>query len=302
MIENKNIVKGGHQKMFAIFEKYAKDYNFLKNASFTLYDSVINSNTNTIKTTMWETNKLKINDVFNLNKHKVIFVPSESLKKIYIQSGITRPIEVFDPFIDDIYTYRPHIDKNVLVFGLGFNQNPTVSRKNEIQTINYFLEIFADVNDVELWIKTDQILNIKKDQKLKFFYDVFTEDQMLDWYSNIDVFITLSKGEGVGMFNLESMAVGRPLIANPFLTVQEYLNNENGFPLDYDLEDPKDLFFYGCGQWAISKKQSVVNVLKNLYTNKDILKQKGILAAKTAERYKASVSVPKLINKLKLYV
>jgi glycosyltransferase involved in cell wall biosynthesis len=297
---NVNNIKGGYQNMYAFFEKYARDYDFIKDDSISFATPTVNTYTNSVKITMWETTKLRLNDVFILNKHKAIFVPSESLKKVFIESGITRPVEVFDAFIDDIYTYQPHKDKNTFVFGLGFNHS--VSRKNEIQAINYFLETFADVDDVELWIKTNQVLNIKDYGKIKVFYDIYSEEEMLNWYSNIDVFISLSKGEGIGMFNLESMAVGRPLIANPFLTVQDYLNKQNGYPLEYDFENPKDLFFFGCGQWSISKKESVVNTFKHIYDNKNAVKEKGILAAKTAERYKASVAVPKLINKLKLYV
>jgi len=297
---NTNEIKGGYQNMYALFEKYARDYDFIKDSSISFATPTVNAYANSIKITMWETTKLKLSDVLILNKHKVIFVPSESLKKVFIESGITRPVEVFDAFIDDVYTYQPHKDKNTLVFGLGFNHS--LSRKNEIQAINYFLEAFANTDNVELWIKTNKVLNIKDYGKIKVFYDVYSEEEMLNWYSNIDVFISLSKGEGIGMFNLESMAVGRPLIANPFLTVQDYLNKENGYPLEYDLENPKDLFFFGCGQWSISKKESVINAFKYIYDNKNIVKEKGILAAKTAERYKASVAVPKLINKLKLYV
>ncbi len=286
--------------MYALFQRYAKDCDFIKNSCISFASLTVDTYTDSVKITMWETTKLRLNDVLILNKHKVIFLPSESLKKVFIESGVTRPIEVFDGFIDDIYTYQPHKDKNILVFGLGFNQS--FSRKNEIQAINYFLETFADVDDVELWIKTNKVLNVKDCKKIKVFYDIYSEQEMLNWYSNIDVFISLSKGEGIGMFNLESMAVGRPLIANPFLTVQDYLNQENGYPIDYDLENPKELFFFDCGQWSISKKESVIKIFKHVYNNRHLLKEKGILAAKTAERYKASVAVPKLINKLKLYV
>lgn len=286
--------------MYALFEKYARDYDFIKDSSISFATPTVNAYTNSVKITMWETTKLKLTDVLILNKHKAIFVPSESLKKVFIESGITRPVEVFDAFINDVYTYQPHKDKNTFVFGLGFNYS--LSRKNEIQAINYFLEAFANTDNVELWIKTNQVLNIKDYGKIKVFYNIYSEEEMLDWYSNIDVFISLSKGEGIGMFNLESMAVGRPLIANPFLTVQDYLNKENGYPLEYDFEKPKDLFFFDCGQWSISKKESVINNFKHIYDNKNIVKEKGVLAAKTAERYKASIAVPKLINKLKLYV
>jgi glycosyltransferase involved in cell wall biosynthesis len=297
---NKNKIKGGYFNMYSIFEKYADNEEFLQNSLITFGPPCGDDYTNGIKITMWETTKLRLNDALLLNKHKAIFVPSESIKKVFIESGVTRPIEVFDGFIDDVYTYQPHKDKNKLIFGLGFNKSLT--RKNEINTIDYFLEAFEGIDDVELWIKTDQVVNIEDNEKIKIFYDNYSNEQMMDWYSNLDIFVSLSKGEGIGMFNLESMAVGRPLIANLFLTVQDYLNDQNGYLLDYDLVRPKELFYFDCGRWSSSKKESVINTFKQAYNNKHLIKEKGILASKTAERYKASIAVPKLIQKLKQYV
>lgn len=286
--------------MYSIFEKYANNEETLKDSLITFGPPCSDDYTNGIKITMWETTKLRLSDAFLLNKHKVIFVPSESIKKVFIESGVTRPIEVFDGFIDDDYIYQPHKNKNKLIFGLGFNKSLT--RKNEINTIDYFLEAFDGVDDVELWIKTDQTINTEDNEKIKIFYDIYSNEQMIEWYSNLDVFMSLSKGEGIGMFNLESMAVGRPLIANPFLTVQDYLNNENGYLIDYDLGKPKELFYFDCGLWSVSKKESVINTLKNIYNNRNLIIEKGVLASKAAEKYKASIAVPKLINQLKLYV
>jgi len=289
----------GYNNMYSLMKHYFLKEKDLQNLIINFSVPSFDACTNAIKITMWESTKLKINDVLLLNKYKVIFVPSESLKNIFINSGVTRPVEVFDAFINDIYCYKPHKEKNILVFGLGFNKS--FNRKNEFNTINYFLETFKDKNDVELWIKTDKEIKIKHN-KIKFFYDCFLDAQMLEWYSNIDVFINLAKGEGIGMFNLESMAVGRPVIGNCFLTVSDYLNEKNGYCVDYDLENPNELFFLNCGKWSISKKESVVKILNTVYNNREEIKKKGLLASETVQKYKASISIPKLINKIKLYV
>lgn len=289
----------GYNNMYSLMKDYFSKEKDLEKLIINFSVPSFDACTNAIKITMWESTKLKINDVLLLNKYKVIFVPSESLKIIFINSGVTRPIEVFDPFVNDIYCYQPHKPKKNLIFGLGFNKS--FNRKNEFNTINYFLETFKNKQDVELWIKTDQEIKIK-DNKIKFFYDSFSNLEMLNWYSNIDVFINLAKGEGIGMFNLESMAVGRPVIGNSFLTVSDYLNEKNGYCVDYSLENPNELFFLNCGKWSISKKESVVKIFNNIYNNRDEIIEKGLLASKSVEKYKASISIPKLINKIKFYV
>lgn len=289
----------GYSNMYSLMVDYVDREKELQNCFINFSVPSFDAITNGIKITMWESTKLKYNDVLILNKYKVIFVPSESLKNVFINSGITRPVEVFDPFINDIYCYKSHKEKSNLIFGLGFNKS--VSRKNELNSIRYFLEAFENKNDVELWIKTDKEINIK-DKKIKFFYDSFSELEMLEWYSNIDAFINLAKGEGIGMFNLESMAVGRPVIGNCFLSVEEYLNNENGYCVDYEIGPTDDKFFLNCGEWSFSKKLSVIETFQKIYYNREQLKIKGLLASKTVEKYKASISIPKLIKKLKFYV
>jgi glycosyltransferase involved in cell wall biosynthesis len=289
----------GYSNMYSLMENYVKKEKELENCSINFSVPSFGAETNSIKITMWESTRLKYSDVLLLNKYKVIFVPSESLKNVFYESGVTRPIEIFEPFINDIFCYQPHRNKKKLIFGLGFNKS--VTRKNEFNTIKYFLEAFEDKNDVELWIKTDKEINIENN-KIRFFYAPFSDKEMLEWYSDIDVFVNLAKGEGIGMFNLESMAVGRPLVANCFLSVQDYLNKENGYCIDYDLNYTDDKFFSNCGKWAFSKKESVIKTFKNIYNNREQIKEKGFTSSKTVEKYKASKAVPELIKKLKLYV
>lgn len=254
---------------------------------------------NPIKITMWETTRLSLTLISTLNKNRALFVPSLSLMYVFSASGVNRPIEIFDGFIDDCYSYRDHIKKDKLIIGLAYNINYT--RKNQYFAIECFLEAFKDNQNVELWIKTNEELKIEE-KNVKVFNGFLTKEQMLDWYEQIDVCLSTSRAEGIGLFNLQSMACGRPIITNNFLTVGEYANENNSFIIPHTLISPTDHVFGKGGLWADMKKEDVVYILKRIYNDRNLIYNISKKASDDVKKYKASVAVPKLIQQLKKYV
>ena len=296
---NNEIKPGGFCEMHFLLKPYIDNNPFLKNVNVDFSVSSFNSDHDAIKITMWETTRLKLEEVKLINRCRVVFVPSVALMYIFSASGITRPIEVFDGFIDDCYSYKPPIKKNKLVIGMGYSVNHL--RKNQYFAIQCFQEAFKNIDDVELWIKTDETLDIK-DDKIKIINGVLSKQQIVDWYEQIDVFYSTSRGEGIGMFNLQSMACGRPIITNNFLTVSDYANEYNSFIIPHSLVVPNGVVFGRQGLWAEMKKDDVINTLHNVYYNRHLIEKKSENLSQQIDRYKASVSIPKLIKKIEKYV
>lgn len=296
---NNEIKPGGFCEMHFLLKPYIDNHPILKDVDIDFSVSSYNSNHDAIKITMWETTRLKLEEVKLINRCRVVFVPSRTLMYIFSASGVTRPIEVFDGFIDDCYTYKEPIKKDKLIIGMGYSVNHL--RKNQYFAIECFLEAFEDVNDVELWIKTDEYLDIK-DDKVKIINGILTKQQIVDWYEQIDVFYTTSRGEGIGMFNLQSMACGRPIISNDFLTVADYANEENSFIIPHSLVIPNCKIFGRQGLWADMKKEDVVKILRTVYNNRYLIYEKAKNLPRQVEKYKASISIPKLLNQLEKYV
>lgn len=294
-------IAGGLTEIYYIFKSYIDKERELDNLLID-FGGVHYFNPdliNSIKITMWETTRLHLNLALTLNKNRALFVPSLALMYIFSASGVNRPIEIFDGFIDDCYSYRDHIKKDKLIIGLAYNINFT--RKNQYFAIECFLEAFKGNQDVELWIKTNEELKTEE-KNIKVFNGFLTKEQMLDWYEQIDVSLSTSRAEGIGLFNLQSMACGRPIITNNFLTVGEYANENNSFIIPHTLISPTDHVFGKAGLWADMKKEDVVYILKKIYNNKNLIYNISKKASDDVKKYKASIAAPKLIQQLKKYV
>lgn len=290
---------GGFCEMFFLLKPYIDNDDILKHANIDFSGSGQNNYFDTIKITMWETTRLKLQDVVFMNKCRAIFVPSKALMYVFSASGVTRPIEVFDGFIDDCFIDKPFIKKDKLVIGMAYNVNFT--RKNQRFGIECFKKAFSENENVELWIKTNEQFE-EKNEKIKIFNKVMSKQELVDWYEKVDVVLSTSHAEGIGLFNLQGMACGRPIITNDFLTVSDYANEDNSFLIPYYLKTPNSDIFGRSGLWAEMKEEDVINVLKYVYNNQNLIYEKSKLLSKQIEKYKTSVAVPKLINQLKKYV
>ena len=304
LIDNHNFDQqkpGGICELYYLFKEYLDKEKDLNNLiiDFVGVDFYNENLINPIKITMWETTKLKLNVVLNLNKNKAIFVPSKALLYIFSASGVTRPLETFDGFIDDIYSYKDHVIKDKLIIGLAYNINFT--RKNQYFAIECFQEAFKNDKDVELWIKTNEDLKFEN-QNIKVFNKCLSKEEMVSWYEQIDVCLSTSRAEGIGLFNLQSMACGRPIITNDFLTVGEYANENNSFIIPHSLIAPKDHVFGSGGLWADMKKNDVIEILRSIYKDRNLIYKLSRKASLDVDKYKASIAIPKLIQKLKKYV
>lgn len=290
---------GGFCEMFFLLKPYVDINPLLKDINISFSGSSYNNEYDIIKITMWETTKLKLSEVKLMNRCRVIFVPSRALMYIFSASGVTRPIEVFDPFIDDCYIHKSHIKKDKLIIGMAYNMNFT--RKNQHFGIECFKEAFQENDDVELWIKTNEKFG-EVDKKIKVFNTLMSKQELIDWYEQVDVVLSTARAEGIGLFNLQSMACGRPIVSNDFLTISDYANEENSFIIPHSLIMPTDNIFGRCGLWSDMKKEDVIDRLRYVYNNRSLIYQKSNILKNQMNKYKASTSVPKLIKQIEKYV
>lgn len=253
------------------------------------------------KLTMWETNKLSHIQVFDCNKHDVLFLPSSWCKDVFRSNRIRTNIELFDAFISEKYVYTDFIKKDKLIIGLAFT-GISAGRTDINMIINCFKKAFDGKNDVELWIKSVDINDEYETTNIKIFNKYVSEEDLLTWYKNIDVFLCGSSGEGIGLMNLQAMMCGRPIISHTFSTMNEYVNEQNSFIYEYNLTTPKDVFYAGYGMWAKINSESLIETLRYIYNNRDKIYEKSKIASQSVIRYKENVSVPIFIKKLKNYV
>jgi len=94
-----------------------------------------------------------------------------------------------------------------------------------------------------------------------------SEKEFLTFLSHADLFLSTSKGEGVGGGVLLSMALGVPVCTHLFSSFKDYCDDQNAFIFEYSLEPVVWHFnFYGMRQrWARPNMESLTRKLREAY-------------------------------------
>lgn len=230
--------------------------------------------------TMWESDILHRLGVNELNETaSQVLVPNKWNLETFNKCKVNN-VKLLNLFVDDRYFYyKPKLDLKNFTFIAGANlQNYNISnlRKNIDFIIGVFLKAFKNINDVELIIKASgcdkNTLPNYMNSKIKFVFDSLTDSQMSDFFSAGDVFVSASKSEGWGFFQIESLAVGRPIITIDYAGVKEFCSLENSFFIDYEEELATGFFGKGGGCWAKLNETSLIENMLHCYYNKDTIR------------------------------
>jgi glycosyltransferase involved in cell wall biosynthesis len=239
--------------------------------------------------TMWESTLLPRICVKELNNNvNKVFVPSKWNKECFERSGV-KNVNLLNLFVDDnVFNYKPKNNLSKFTFFAGANLtsfNISNNRKNINSIIDCFLKVFKNINDVELIIKTtsendESLFNIL-DNRIKIYNKNLCQSDLLNLYIESDVFVSSSKSEGWGFFQIESLAVGRPVITINYGGVKEFCNNNNSFFIDYEEELASGYWAKSGGLWAKLNFNSLCEQMYFCYKNKDILRNNWLNYSKS---------------------
>jgi glycosyltransferase involved in cell wall biosynthesis len=229
---------------------------------------------------MWESTILPRFPVEELNTFaNRIYVPSKWTEEVFNLSGV-KNVEHLSLFVDDsIFNFKPKINLDKFTFAAGSCSSASTGnskRKNLDLILTAFRKAFKGVKDVELKFKISdcdksKLCNIL-DDRINFDYNYLTDDKMSDFLSQSDVFVTSSKAEGWGFFQIESLAVGRPVITPNFGGIKDFCNTENSFFVDYSEELASGGWGKSGGCWAEVKEESLIEKMRYCYENKDLIR------------------------------
>ena len=237
--------------------------------------------------TMWESTRLPPRDVELMNKCEVIMVPSNWNISIFSAQGVKTPMRRVPMGIDvDVYHYTPFKKKDAFVFGTAGNGRSGGCRKNFEAVVSAFRKAFPKSKDVELWVKAypgDKI-DTKGDSRIKVIAKLWEKPQVKEWYSDIDCFVSASRGEGWGLMQHEAMAMGRPVIAVPFGGLGEFFNESIGYAVDYRLV-PAGGTYANCGLWADPDIGVLSERMREVKTQFGLAQEKGLRGSRIAAKY-----------------
>lgn len=189
----------------------------------------------------------------NVNFMAVV-VPHESVKNIFLSSGVQIPIYV----VGQGHTHLPKmhvVDQQEEAFVLGFLGVP-VPRKNldliikAVEELNetFPIRIKVHISSLYEWFEDKDFINRLKSHPLVIYSEGYkTKEEIANWYQSLDGYIFPSSGEGWSFTPRESLSLGKPTIIS-------------------DIPVHEDLFPFCC---VLEKEISVVTIKKSINLLRD---------------------------------
>lgn len=267
----------------------------------------------------WETTKITWGSwVNNMNKMDAMCVPCQDNKEALLRSGVTVPIFVVPHYFDTSKYDKDYSSENITVKNAEPGQVKyysifQLSNKKGLDVLlkSYFGAFHDSPHDVCLILKTyidpfkaegdvrkvkEYITSIKEDVKLTTYpsiillTDMLTDSELYNLHQVCDVFVLPSRGEGWCMPAFDALGFGNTPIATNWGGIREYLNKENGFPIDYELQPcwgmPHEHLYTGKEEWA---EPSISNLITQFRTSFNLIQHNTPTLQKMREAGKKMV-------------
>ncbi len=179
--------------------------------------------------------------------------------------------------------------------------------KNDRSNFDMVLEAFAEEFDKEKdnvqliaklnaaylppsWDLSEEIkklnIDLTTNPPIKILLNNVPFPQLRELYIQSDVMVCPTKGDAFGLTMLEAMACGVPVITSDFGGQNDFVDETNGWILPTKLvpaTDPNHL--YESCNWGVIDKEDLKKLMRKLYENQQLVKDKIPKAITTAQKF-----------------
>ena len=177
-----------------------------------------------------------------------------------------------------------------------FNMASSFERKNVLGAIAAFKLAFGDNPWSQLFVKCTNADAYADGAKLlreacrgsanvTLHVGLMTSTEMADLYDRADVLISLHRSEGFGLTVAEAMLAGLAVVATNWSGNVDFLSEETGVPISYDLvpaHDAQDTYNFPDMSWAEPRIKHAAAELQKLRGDPERLRRLGQNAARFA--------------------
>jgi glycosyltransferase involved in cell wall biosynthesis len=267
--------------------------------------------------TVWETDRVPTDWIPWIQKADKIIVPCEWNKRIFEESGITKPIGVVPHIYKEVSpeTYRMReLESNPFIF---YTIGQWTERKGLGDTIRAYLKAFSEEDNVILIVKAfgsnyekteqekilDRVKKITEECKNPARVKVITEqmrDSQISYLHNIGhCYISLCKAEGFGLGMFEAAGKGKPVVTTGHGGQLDFLV---GPFVDFKIcpVNMEYTWYTKDHNWAYPDTDHAAKILRNVHENYDtylLAAQENSLRIK--EDFSYEVVTQKLIDFIK---
>jgi len=182
--------------------------------------------------------------------------------------------------------------ENKFCFFFNFNYASGFRRKNPVATLQALHEEFPHQKDVVYFVKANRIMGVEDaynefiekikelglEDRVVIHDEPLSRDGFMTLLNAMDCYISLHRGEGLGLGILEAYALKKPVIATNYGGNTEYMDNPLGYPVDYKLIPADDDFevYRDVKKWAEPDISAARSFMREVY-EKSSIKNNGDL-------------------------
>ena len=206
------------------------------------------------------------------------------------------------------------VPEDKFVFLFAFDMLSVPERKNPLDCVAAYRRAFEPrFEDTCLVLKANHLARFPEwrdrlREDMASVHGILIEEtldrsQVNALLGHADTYVSLHRSEGFGLTLAESMRMGKPVIATDYSANRDYLNNTNGYPVQYTLvELERDYGPYQAGNvWAQPDIDHAAELMRRVLTNPEECVRKGRRAAQDIERdYGAEAFADRVAQRLSL--
>jgi glycosyltransferase involved in cell wall biosynthesis len=266
--------------------------------------------------TMFETNRIPKDWANACNLMDLVLVPSKWNKQMFIDSGVTAPIEVMPIGIEhQNFPDKPFVTSEKFKFYSIFE---FTHRKDYISLITSYYSAFAGVKDVVLVLKTyfgstadankqlvhNTIKGIKNSMlvdhpEIVLIDSILPDAELSQIHKDCDCFVLPTRGEGFGIPIADAMYFGNPVIVTDYSGQKDFCNAENSYLVNYTREPVFGMqwiyAYEGTMLWAKVDSEHLMKQMRTVYENREAAKAVGLLGQ---QEIKENFTVDKMMLKI----
>ncbi len=317
-------------KYFNTYPKYYRNISLINAFEFKeiFYHKQYFRKKYNISVIWWEFESGLENILGELNNIQEIIVFSDFIKKTLLDLNLKniKITKLLYPFILDHFVHnldstlnRREICNKYLIsdkdyiFLFTFDYLSSYNRKNPEHILQAFANLPHSTMSARLIIKSingykfpekvqtlnDAIKMYKLDKTVILEDTPFSRKKIISLLDSADCYISLHRGEGLGLGMLESMALGKPVIASRYGGNLEFMNDENSILIDCNLIPAKDDYsvYKDVKYWAEPDIEQASEKMFMLYNDREYSRNLGLKAKKSIEEY---FTVEKILDSMKL--
>ncbi|MCB1473758.1 MAG: glycosyltransferase [Rhodobiaceae bacterium] len=226
----------------------------------------------------WELGRIPRRAIEEIGRFDEIWAPSSFVARA-LGSDLKRPIELLRQPVR-LPASMPAAGRRdgTLRIYTFFDFDSFVERKDPASAVQAFRRAFSDNRrDVELLLKArggrDEsqrkwLLDaVAADPRIRFVDRTLSRAEADGLMAQCDVFISLHRSEGFGFGCAEALAAGKAVVATDFGGTTDFINEETGYPVPYDLRPvgPNEYADFEGQTWAAASVEAAAEALRAIY-------------------------------------